>query len=158
MVEDGGGWTLVGRSIVSGTSSSFGWKNATGSATDDANAYSANVRGMYLGFTETLLGTYTTGKNWGPDSFKRNFTSDDLLTYSTTPRGGMTFTPVRGSITAEGMLYLMGYTNINDGFWTRDCDGGACGPGAQWGLKPNGWDVLYGTPHFHGLQGMIFVR
>jgi hypothetical protein len=155
---DGGGWTLIGRSVSGGSSSSFGFTSNTGSPSIDTAPYSMAVSLSGLTFTEVLFGAYTSGKTWGPDVFRKTFNSDERLIYSVTTTAATPTTTVIGSATPS-MFALMGKTSLSTTFWFRDCDA-SCGPSSAYGLSPSGWVTVPGNNggNISTLQGMIMVR
>ena len=66
MTTDGGGWTLVGRSID--WASPFGWTSTTGFVHDDSGAYSLDASDVP--FTEVLVGARDAGKSWSNNVYK----------------------------------------------------------------------------------------
>lgn len=171
MTIDGGGWTLVGRTLPGGNPNalfgaqgnyclgndaggSFGWTSATGAVTDDSTAYSLDAASKGLTFTQVLLGDYATGKQWGGSAYRYTVgggyiaaypNADDLLGSPATVLGTCSNISV-----AHG-----GFTSTVGAFHFRDI------AGAGWGLYSTGFFTCYndcGGGNVNGKQGMIFVR
>lgn len=157
MVTDGGGWTLVARSVSGGSSSSFGWNNSTGSVSDDANPYSLGVLTTGIKFHEVLFGDYSSGKTWGIYVYKHESASNDFLaTHSGTPLTLGTPLPVSGGNPNFLMAQQLGYSSESTFFFFRDHPGFV-----SYGLQPAGWDSVYADHmggYINGAQGMVMVR
>ncbi len=159
ITTDGGGWTLVGRSISGGASTSFGWKSATGSPSDDANVYSVNVGGNSIGFSEMLFGSRGAGKAWGANVFKHVDLPKDFVSAYGTSELVMGLPAVVIGAGPMNMASRIGYTNQTSTFWFRDQSGMA----STYGLKPFYFQSHPGPPagwggYIDGLQAMLMVR
>ncbi|PKN55059.1 MAG: hypothetical protein CVU56_23325 [Deltaproteobacteria bacterium HGW-Deltaproteobacteria-14] len=169
MVTDGGGWTLVGRSrartpaatacVSSDGGTSFGWKSARGSITDDANAYSLNVAAAGLRFSKILFGSYSSGKTWGANVYRHdNIAANFLTAYATTHYSHGTPVVVSSQCSSGGGMHRwIGFTNNTDAFHFRDVDGNG------FGLTATGWYSCYyescaSGGMIDGVQGMVMVK
>lgn len=157
MTTNGGGWTLVGRSVTGASSVTFGWQQDTGSVSDDTVPYSLNVVTAGLKFSVAMFGDYSAGKTWGSYVYTRPFSSVDVVTFATSNTGITDPTPVVGGVTTATMLRRMGFTSTyNDHFFFRDITGGA-----STGLYHNRWRTVYANDSGGNLdasQGLIMVR
>ena len=63
MTLDGGGWTLIGRSVIWGTTWDFWWLVSTWSPRDNGTIYSLGSDVTNFNFSQILLSTYTIDKN-----------------------------------------------------------------------------------------------
>jgi hypothetical protein len=160
METAGGGWTLVGRSVVDGTSQTFGWRARTGEPSDDTRPYSLDVSRLKVEFTEILFGARVNGKAWGQSVYlatvPRTFATEQAST-------AVQISPSRliGTCAGGVMHRWIGHTERTTVFFFRDK------PEADtlFGLEPNGWDTngTAGEPCKYASdlsqqQGMIFVR
>jgi hypothetical protein len=168
MTLDGGGWTLVGRS-VSGASpgTPFGWTRATGSVDDDTAPYSLGVLNRGVPFREGAIGSTVVGKAWGeqvyavtyPDGFASDCLESACQVVADRPRHLLgdcrsTFGPT--------MLRRQGYLSTFPWFFTRDITA-ANDLTSVTGLQPYGFFLFYSDDcDLDGLmnerQGMIMVR
>jgi hypothetical protein len=156
---DGGGWTLVGRSVGSAAQVPFGWFSSTGLVDDDLAPYSLDAGAALLDFSEVLLGNYTTGKTWGTNVFRIQVPEDFLYIYTDAP---VELTPVtvQGPCAPTGgpsHLRSWGFTELGDRFWFND-DVLDLTDGLEWafldtdsGGCTTGGDITSGS-------GMVFVR
>jgi hypothetical protein len=162
MTTAGGGWTLVGRSVVGGTAAAFGWKGATGSVDDDAAPYSLGDASSAIGFTQLLLARHTGSKTPAlngylldvPSDFIADYATASLRSESTTAFGDCTPSPF------VTMLLFKGQTDLPGVFWFRDSEFVGATPH---GLSPDHWDTYYADDclqggFLEGEQGLIFVR
>jgi hypothetical protein len=166
MTTDGGGWTLVGRSLPYGPGAvgcagtdnltSFGWKQVLGSVSDDSAAYSLGA-GSTLAFTDILFGSYTSGKTWG-NVFKAVVGQDFVATYSSSHAffGGPQYIAGDCDIAAgSNMFTFIGFTDNVDTFHFRDVDGNG------YGLTQSGWFSCYldcSAGNIGEKPGMVMVR
>ncbi|RYZ67616.1 MAG: hypothetical protein EOP05_17520 [Proteobacteria bacterium] len=163
MTTDGGGWTLIGRSVAGGTGV-IGWRQANGSVTNDAATYSMDVRTKLIGFSEMLFGNYTSGKTWGANIYKKNFASTEISTYGGAMRVSSPSFLVAGTAADPEMLRYVGYTDNTESFHFRDCGPPGCSQATGYGLLNNGFNLFFTgvdapkAGNLHGLQGMMFVR
>lgn len=58
---DDGGWTVVGRSSATAVTQDFGWQSNVGEATNVTEAYSLDVLGAKLTFTQIAVGDRAVG-------------------------------------------------------------------------------------------------
>ena len=169
MITDGGGWTLVGRSVAGGFDNYFGWQYDRGEVIDDTQPYSLNLILYPIVFTEILIGEYSVAKTWG-DSLHVVGAPPDYVNAQDANKAD---TPYMRKIGAVGcappsvkMLQTGGYTYLFNAFHftgkTANC-------GDDPGLRVDGF--LFYDPDFcpiaidcptsgdlHGKQGMIMVR
>lgn len=156
MVTDGGGWTLVARSVSAPYSFSFGWKSSTGSVTDDTVPYSLGVVSAGLEFTEILFGSRSAGKAWGAFVYKHAVPTGFLTTHDTTPIYVHEPQPVFGGNYAFGMAGHIGYTSDSSLFFFRDHP-----ELASYGMNSVGWATAYASNlggQILNEPGMIMVR
>ena len=155
---DSGGWTLIGRSALLGSSSNFGWKKATGTIGDDSKPYSLDVDAHGLVFTEALIGGYSAGKTWVGSVYKAVLPPGFLASYKASA-GATTVSKVGGYCpdTSPAMFTNMGFVDNNDQFFMRDNT--AAG---NFGLRADAFALnYYDCAHAALLNvapGMIFVR
>jgi len=143
MDEEGGGWTLVGRSASGKGSTTFGWgADSQSDPTDLTTPYSLDPIDKGLTFTEALAGTRTgTGLAWGaevyrvtlPAGFPSGLPNSSATTTVTTVAGTCT--------TAPSMLGRVGYTKETTFFFFRDID---MDDAYKTGLQPASWYTYWG--------------
>lgn len=74
MNVDGGGWTLIGRSVAAWSSSNFGYAFSDGVVTDDTVPYSYGlIAARIFYFREVLFWSYTKWKNISTNIYKKEF-------------------------------------------------------------------------------------
>lgn len=166
MTLDGGGWTLVGRSVNAALlTSGFGWQQVHGDVHDDTQPYSLGAALWRVEIGEIAFGAYSAGKRWGPNVYKLRVPTDFYTAYPT-----RSFAPPGGPVTVLGpcaptggptMLQFVGETADADHFHFRD----NTSPGG-FGLFSDGWatngqgslgSCAY-TGAISGMQGMIAIR
>lgn len=169
MTTDGGGYTLVGRSVDGADpDTQFGWRRGSGSIDDTSKPYSLNLEKNPVAFTAVLLGDYSSGMTWGANVFKVIVPPDFVMAHdqSTTPLARPSAMVVGTCAPREGrgwMFNYAGYTaNTDDLFWFRD-QAGYSGNGlgnAGWLLADaccNG-DACDRSAELQNKQGMVMVR
>jgi hypothetical protein len=158
MDTDGGGWTLVGRSVLGASSVPFGWFSSTGTVDDDLLPYSLDAGAALLDFSEILIGGYTTEKTWGPNVYKVAVPMDFMWIYTDAPVALTPITVVGDCNPTDGPshLRLWGFTELNSRFWFgADLD---LTDGVEFGeLDSNSTTCATGGV-LDGLGGMVFVR
>nr|MDD3720451.1 fibrinogen-like YCDxxxxGGGW domain-containing protein [Candidatus Gracilibacteria bacterium] len=148
MSIDGGGWTLVGRSVKSGTGS-FGFSSEVGTAQNDSLVYSLGKPD--LDFSEILFGDYVYGKTWGSQVFKK------IGQFTATTSSSMPTIEVKGTcITGFTKLKYAGYKNNNLNFFLSPNGTINTSIGLLAGGFVTGNGCLGGN--IDGKQGMIFIR
>lgn len=164
MDDQGGGWTLVGRTSLGQQSTTFGW--ASDSQSDPQNLatpYSLGAVGKNLTFTEALAGTRGTGLTFDVDVYHvalpTNFPSG-YATASTTSTvatiASFNNTCINGN--TPTMFTHVGFTSQNTYFFFRDINGTA---GGNYGLLPGAWDTYYSDCRgglMKGLDGILMAR
>jgi hypothetical protein len=158
MTTAGGGWTLVARSVIGSTETSFGWDKATGSAAVDTAPYSLRAPHVGLTFREILVGTYSLGKVFALSTYKidvpANFPTYKNASVAVTVTALKTAAGCTGTPT---MLSNWGFFDRPDHYFM--CDATQSG---DFGLLAGGFGLLEDTCAtsglMHGDQGMIFVR
>lgn len=180
MTTDGGGWTLVARSLGQSrdisanwgcngdtSSAAFSWTQATGSLGDSDNVYSLAPLNVGLRFTQMLFGQRGSGNAWGSWVYRHNLPGGfDTGGYA--GARGLIYTPaaVIGGNGGFGMANYVGLTSAANIYYMRDVDGDG------FGLQPNGWHTCYGWfdqdigqgtgpsygGNINGDRGMIMVR
>lgn len=170
MSTDGGGWTLVGRSVERASSSGgFGWGKTRGAVDDDTQTFSLGARQLGLEFTEILFGARGDAKAWAVPVYKHTVPAKFVETYRTSSFEGagkpLPATVLGTCAPTEGptMLRLVGHTSTGDHFVFTDDPGNPA-----FGLFPDGWETngAFASPEalcsytgeLTGKQGMIFVR
>jgi len=137
MELDGGGWTLVGRSVASG-SGNIGWGTANGYPSDDRATFSMDVLGLGPAFSELAFGQRGAGKTWlitykhvaATHDFPAAFSSSALeMGQPLVLAGGC-------SPGANSMFRFVGFTSRTEVFFVRD-QGNNSG---TFGLKNNRWE------------------
>jgi fibronectin type 3 domain-containing protein len=176
MTTDGGGWTMIARSVVGG-SGSFGWNTSVGINTDDSNPYSIGTDVKKLKFKELLFGEYSSAKNWGTYYYKHSnitpsfidiyidantaYRPGDQRSYLA-PTGcggggwGAALPTNMGASASFAAAAWMGDTNSTTNYFFRDCPGGS-----GYGFYPDGWHSIFNTTYggfINGHQGMMMVR
>ncbi len=164
MVDDGGGWILVGRSRNSPSSpgcagtdggANFGWRSAQGSLQNDGAAYSLDVASKGLAFTQVLLTNHNGSKASAGLVYRHSVVNNFLDTYANSHYFIGAPTTVNGCANGKEMLGWIGFTNNTDTFHLRDVDGNG------FGLTASGWRTCYDTcvgANLNGSPGMVFVR
>jgi hypothetical protein len=168
MKSFGGGFMLVGRSVVGGAGS-FGWRIVAGRVDNDDAPYSLGLVGPLaaLPFTEVVFGARGDGKVWGANVFRHTVPGDFLVAFQTTGTAQRSATTMAGACDPPNdgpvMLSRLGLTDRKDHFFFSDQ---VSTP--SFGFWPDGWDTngAYATPatmcsytgSLTGSQGMIFVR
>ena len=161
MEVDGGGWTLVGRSVAGGIASRFGWGEATGAVSNDLLPYSLDAASTGLKFDRMLVTTHAGDKTI-VDAFRLRYDDDfwgncgdrgcDLDRWTGVVGGCPTSLNL-----SPTMLFFAGHHQLSDHFFFRDNAGSF-----QTGLRADGWDTFYNACAFgaglNGRQGMIFMR
>lgn len=159
MVMDGGGWTLVARSVEGGEGM-FGWLDAAGDVRALEAPYSLGTDRPGFAFSRLLVGSQSGGYGWGgrvyrvagvPQGFPVEYQDDAVGTERSTVAGNCA--PLFG----PSMLNVIGYTDSPDHFFFRDQ-----AIESAYGLHPDGWSLYYNDCENAGwlddVQGMIFVR
>ena len=164
MSTDGGGWTLVGRSRntpgnpgCAGTDglSGFGWRTAAGNVNDDSQAYSLDVGGKAVPFTQVLFGNHNGGKSFNGSVYRHTVVANLVDAFVNSHYFIGAPTTVQGACGATAMFNWIGFTGNTNSFHFRDVDGN------DFGLFISGWRSCYddcqgGT--LNGQPGLIFVR
>ena len=162
MAIDGGGWTLVARSVDGGfDQGEFGWGSARGDVEDPTMPYSLNAKSAGLQFTQVLVGDQGGGYEWGGHVYRFDVDGGFLgLVDGSVETTGLT--RISGDCESPAMLEHAGYTADTLVYWFRDQSGFE-----RYGLWHDGFD-LYGpwseiSPCDHGAdlhddQGMVMVR
>ncbi len=169
MTTDGGGWTLVGRSVADGSGDDFGWTSTRGDVLDDTQPYALGLHLYPISFTEILIGEYSVGKTWGESLHVVGAPPD----YVNAHNGNTTDTPYKRKIGALGcappsieMLATGGYTFLFNVFHFT---GKQANCGDDPGLRVAGFSfydpdycaIAIDCPtsgELHGKQGMLMVR
>lgn len=172
MSTDGGGWTLVARSVP-GTKNPppFGWEVTHGSLGDEQEPFSLGVSRVGLTFTEILFGARGEKKQWGTPVYKHVVPPDFLSAYknkAVIPTSEPSPSTVLGTCrpatgTGPTMLGLVGHTSIDDHYAFHDDP-----DNPSFGLFAEDWatNAEYDTEPskctysgaLTGKPGMIFVR
>lgn len=123
MTTDGGGWTLVARSVPGfALKSGFGWHGAYGVAGDNTQPFSLGVSQVGLAFTEILFGARGSKKRWDAPVYKHAVPTDFLQKYVTTsfkPTTHPSPATVLGTCSppdGPSMLGVLGHTSIDERF------------------------------------------
>lgn len=161
MNVDGGGWTMVARSVVDGQATAFGWSRSTGAAARDDAPYSLDLgaAGEGLQFSQMLVTSYSSAKTID-DAHKIFVSPAFVASCSNSPcarQGGSGLLGACGFVGVRSMLRNAGFTNLETSFWFSDSDQ----LDDQWGLHPSGFNMQYSDCRGAGLdgdQGMVFVR
>jgi cysteine-rich repeat protein len=166
MSTDGGGWTLVGRSrntpSMPGCAGNdgltgFGWRTAAGNVNDDSQAYSLDVGGKALQFTQVLFGNHAGSKAFAGSSYRHTVVANLVEAFINSHYFIGEPTTIQGACGAgtTAMFNWIGFTGDDRSFHFRDVDG------MEFGLFIGGWRSCYDTcvgGNLNGLPGMIFVR
>ena len=161
MNTDGGGWTLVGRSVYLAGGGNFGWKKGTGTIGDESKPYSLDTDLHSLVFTEALVGGYgVSGKAWFGSLYKVVLPANFLTAYNNSA-GATTVSKIGGACATNspGMFTNAGFTDAADQFYLRNNTSAGV-----YGLRPGGFVLAFGladcpnAAYLDTLQGMIFVR
>lgn len=148
MTVDGGGWTMIARSVQGGSSTNFGWKYGTGSPMDNSSPYSYDLNKNKIKFSETMLASYTTG-NTIQYAYKQSFALANMEANQTSSFN-MVATPVPVAGTNNSGFYgavYAGQTNLNGLFFFNDSPvtsksvsiSGVTSNYNNFGLAPGGW-------------------
>ena len=164
MTTDGGGWTLVARSVASSENpDSFGWGAARGDPADTTQPYSLNAKAAGVTFTQLLVGNHSGTHAWGGNAYRFDVDAA-FLSQENNGVGVSNITTIVGDCSPSGgpdMLEHAGHTNASH-FFLRDESGYE-----NYGLKHNRFD-MYGLSskispcshagRLHEDEGMIMVR
>jgi hypothetical protein len=155
MTTDGGGWTLVGRSVIWWTGN-FWFKTNTWDLLNESIPYSVDATNIF--FTEVLFWDYLNSKKWGNYIYKKSVPSGFIQNSLASALSITTTSTVRWSCTWNpSMFYYMWFTNLNTTFFLRD----NWTTGVYW-LLPNWFATNYSNCNQWGnlnwLQGMIMIR
>jgi hypothetical protein len=164
MVTDGGGWTMVGRSVAgSQDPTSFGWSAARGDPADTTQPYSLNVKAAALRFAQVLVGNHTGTLAWGGNAYRFDV-APTFMAYEDDSVRVENLTTLLGDCSPSGgpdMLHYAGFTGESI-FYLRDLSSWE-----NYGLRHDGFDLyeLYAeispcshAGRLHDDQGMIMVR
>ncbi len=159
MTTDGGGWTLVARSVPGDWEVAFGWYEGTGKPDDDDLPYSLDAATAALEFSEILLGVRGNGKTWGAHAYATDAPEHFVFIYGEAPYE-TTIRTVIGDCAPEQTphhLLYVGWTEIS-GYYHLGYTSGATGDG----LDASGWSTDHGGCEDDGnldtQPGMIMVR
>ncbi len=169
MTTEGGGWTLIARSVSSGdagASGPFGWTATSGSPTSLDAPYSLSPRAAGLSFKRVLVGARVAS----PGSLDWLFVYDlpiDAAFVDAHAASSASVEPVAVKGCGAGVpsfLRHAGYTAREDSFFFRDSDDSA----ATSGLTAGGWVFAGVAPPdgvgcatyggLYGQQGLVMVR
>ena len=164
MVSDGGGWTLAGRSRntpsapgCAGTDGldGFGWRTATGSLADDSQAYSLDVAGRGLAFTQVLFGNHAGSKALAGFAYRHTVQANFIDVHVASHYAIGEPAIVAGGCGSTSMFNYIGFTGNTSSFHFRDVDGN------DFGLFISGWRSCYDDCAgglINGQPGLLFVR
>jgi hypothetical protein len=168
MEKEGGGWTLVARSVANSNSKgAFGWFHDLGAADDDTRPYSLGIGalGSYE-VRELLFGAYAEGKTWATPVYHHDLPPGFVSAYQTKGYQAGAARTVSGSCKPTGgpsFLVWIGRTGVDDHWFFRDND-----DGTGFGLFADGWNSNYDNirvdqrcsagADLGDKQAMIFVR
>ena len=158
--EDGG-WTLVARSRSGAQDVPFGWRSQRGSVDDAGDAYSLDVWGKGLEFTEILVAD-RSGREFVP--FERAYVLVVMPSFIEDHEDNTveheSIETVLGDCVPTGgpaMLRYLGYTGRDQSFFMRDMTGED-----GHGLQADGWTLAHNNCNqggvMNGSQGLIYVR
>jgi hypothetical protein len=162
MTLDGGGWTLVARSVRGAPEQPFGWSVDTGSVTDARTPYSLDVVAAKLALTEILVADYDGDDPTIHTHAYAFLVANGFLSHASDTAQNGDVRSVLGDCDPGGsgpsMLRHAGNTSLTDDFFFRDIPES----GQHRGLHPNGFDLAY-TDCAHsgsldGEQGIVLVR
>lgn len=162
MEIDGGGWTLVGRSVEGDfDQGNFGWSQRRGAVTEPDAPYSLGVFEAGIEFDQLLVGDWSTGYQWG-DHVYRVDVGPGFLQH-TDDAVGTVVTTVAGDCSPNGgpaMFQFAGHTGNTSRFWFRDSS-----DFEPFGLAADDfnlyWSAIYTCTQagdLSGDPGMLFVR
>ncbi len=162
MDMDGGGWTLVGRSVDENVQQgNFGWSQRRGDVTDLDVPYSLGVFEAGIEFDELLVGEWSSGYQWGEHVYRVEAGPGFLQ--HTNDAVGTVVTTVAGDCTPDGgpgMFHFAGHTSDTSRFWFRDSD-----DYQPFGLAADDFNLYWSAinrcskaGNLSGDAGMIFVR
>jgi hypothetical protein len=159
MTTDGGGWTLVGRSVEGKWDIEFGWNSTTGAPDNSDLPYSLGAADAELEVSEILLGSRMEGMTWGPDVYKMHAPDLYVFLYRQVPYMGMVETVVGDCAPDNGPTHLQYHGWTDDTalfrFMQYEFD-------STTGLRPAGFataqDDCAGGGNLNGLQGMVMAR
>jgi len=165
MTTDGGGWTLVGRSVAAPSKKEswgieFGWRSAAGVVDSETTPYSLDALTAELQFSEILIGAYVSGKTWEGPLYKLEAPSLFVPVYGEAYyESQITF--VSGDCAREGELHHLrgiGWTVDSNQFRVNEV-----GFDYKWGLFADGFHFGHaieycGSGMLDTRQGMVMVR
>lgn len=165
MDTDGGGWTLIARSVVWG-SWSFWWNSISrGNVSDDTQVFSLWDSSSKIPFSEMFVGRYTKGKNIDiglivSGASTLNLSSPNSTTFLSDSQNLIIKKWIGAAETTWNQKYpftYIGNTTSSLRYWFQH----TATPTWTYGLNPNwfvtGWyNASYGS--WNAKQGMIFIR
>lgn len=157
MTTAGGGWTLVGRSAASATTSApFGWSTQTGDVNSAAAPYSLDVATVGLTFGEVLVASRVSDTSAVDAGFTFRVPAD-FMNHQTTSIATSDVTSVTAACTSPPvMLTYAGYVATNNHFYFRDYPADT-----DFGLFANGYNLNFAdcrSGMLQATQGSIYVR
>ena len=172
MAKENGGWTLVGRSVVTVLQppAGFGWLSPGGDPSLDSAPYSFDFANYTGSPKEALVGLYTTNKTWDVPVYKialpANFPAG-LQTTSAAVTGSAIAAPTCGAALATSLKF-MGFTSHTLSFYfdPTGAENGDAGSSLV-GLGFGGFNLAASADagascaengEMNGKQGQIFVR
>ena len=158
METDGGGWTLVARSVPGGAPGNFGWRARTGHPGGDGSPYSLSLQDNPFSFTEVLVGTYSAGKAWGEALFVIGVPSDLVLKHQNIAAPVHWITPLGPCAPPGGpaKLQAVGFTARATSYFFNEV-----GSADELGLRADGFMTAAGCDaggDLDGAPGMIMIR
>ena len=159
MWTDGGGWTLVGRTM-GGSAESFGWTTTFGAVEADSQPYSFGL-GAELVFSEVLFGKRGGGKAWGDRVYAFEVTPNFVRAYAESAYAVPALRTVIGTCAPPGgpsMLRYVGHTKADHQFFF----GGSTAFDAAYGMQADEFTATSNTcgvsGELHRNEAMIMVR
>jgi cysteine-rich repeat protein len=133
----------------------FGWRTAKATVQSDDAAYSLDVAGKGLVFTQVLFGNHSGGKGFAGNIYRHTVRPTSSTCTSTATTSSASRPPSQGLRRRTSMFNWIGFTGNTNSFHFRDVDGN------DFGLFASGWRSCYDTcvgGNLNGQPGLIFVR
>jgi hypothetical protein len=163
---DGGGWTLVARSVAGGSEGDFGWTSRRGSIDDPSQPYSAGASALLPDAREIVVAAQSEEGTAEAPIFAAGLPADffNACADSGCELGEPRVLSPDASCESDlypGMIGNAGYASRSESFVFRDLfdDNDV---DLTWGLYPDGYHLNFPdcptSGNLDGRQGLLFIR